>query len=119
MAGYLVGAHDSVLVNRPGFSRSCRLPGAFRDERERIENVLRQIICFSEFFHTMRPLRYERSMSRGRAVVARKAHNLEVVGSIPTPATRNSKKSQPAKVGTFEFPVGVARIEREAFRRAE
>ena len=26
-------------------------------------------------------------LSRGRAVVARKAHNLEVVGSNPTPAT--------------------------------
>ena len=29
---------------------------------------------------------------RGRAEVARKAHNLEVVGSIPTPATKKIKK---------------------------
>ena len=30
----------------------------------------------------------KRNILRGGAVVARKAHNLEVVGSIPTPATR-------------------------------
>jgi hypothetical protein len=28
-------------------------------------------------------------MSRGRAVVARQAHNLKVDGSIPSPATKN------------------------------
>ncbi len=27
-------------------------------------------------------------LSRGRVTVARKAHNLEVVGSTPTPATK-------------------------------
>ena len=31
-------------------------------------------------------------VSRGRVTVARKAHNLEVVGSIPTPATKNNIK---------------------------
>ncbi len=31
---------------------------------------------------------YSICISRGGAVVARKAHNLEVVGAIPTPATK-------------------------------
>ena len=30
-------------------------------------------------------------MKRGRALVARQAHNLEVEGSIPSPATKNSE----------------------------
>ena len=31
---------------------------------------------------------YKKDILRGRAVVARKAHNLEVVGSSPAPATK-------------------------------
>ena len=32
-------------------------------------------------------------ISRGRAVVARKAHNLEVIGSSPVPATKKKNES--------------------------
>lgn len=32
-------------------------------------------------------------MSRGRAVVARQAHNLKVDGSIPSPATKKHRKN--------------------------
>ncbi len=32
-------------------------------------------------------------MSRGRAVVARQAHNLKVGGSIPPPATKEHRKN--------------------------
>lgn len=32
-------------------------------------------------------------MSRGRAVVARQAHNLKVGGSIPPPATKKHRKN--------------------------
>ncbi len=38
---------------------------------------------------------------RGRAVVAREAHNLEVAGSNPVPATK--KKNFPALGGIFLF----------------
>ena len=34
-------------------------------------------------------------MLRGGAVVARQAHNLKAVGSIPAPATNNYSASQP------------------------
>ncbi len=55
-------------------------------------------------------------MSRGRAVVARKAHNLEVVGSIPTPATRKFPKVPPGKAGLLNFRrdgTGIGDSERE------
>lgn len=37
----------------------------------------------------MELLKTIKSLSRGRAVVAQQAHNLEVVGSTPTPATNH------------------------------
>ncbi len=38
----------------------------------------------------MRVSKITKTTSRGRAVVAREAHNLEVVGSIPTSATKKN-----------------------------
>ena len=37
------------------------------------------------------------SLLRGRAVVARQAHNLKVGGSIPSPATNNASLAQLAR----------------------
>ena len=41
-------------------------------------------------------------MSRGRAVVARQAHNLKVAGSIPAPATKKHRKNLQV-LGDFLF----------------
>ena len=47
-------------------------------------------------------------MSRGRAVVARQAHNLKVDGSIPSPATKNIEKI--SRNGDFMFFLQEVRV---------
>lgn len=42
----------------------------------------------------------------GRAEVAREAHNLEVVGSIPTPATNSRRDHTPLKASGFRGNFG-------------
>ena len=42
-------------------------------------------------------------LSRGRAAVARQAHNLEVVGSNPAPANYKKKKTLAKKLGYFYY----------------
>ena len=42
----------------------------------------------------MHPLSPERNRVRGRAVVARRAHNPEVVGSNPAPATKEKQDAR-------------------------